>query len=92
MSTDCTISPADVSAFSRSLGSWQLTLCRLTVGGFGFVRGHAGPRLGLHVNAVHILENTGKKQKGVFNLNDSNFTILLYIIEYSHGWESNPNI
>lgn len=42
-------------------GVWDsvLTLCRLAVGGFSFIRGHAGPGLGLHVNAVHILENTG---------------------------------
>lgn len=38
------------------------TLCRLAVGRFSFVQGHAGPRLGLHVSIVHILENTGKPQ------------------------------
>lgn len=64
-STDCTIFPADVLAFSRSLGSSLLTLCRLTGGGFSFVRGQAGPRLGLHGNAVHILEEHRKTTGGL---------------------------
>ncbi len=79
VSTDCTIFPAGVSAFSRGLGSSPLTLCRLAVGGFSFVRGHAGPRLGLHVDAVHILENTGKPQT-FFTQNTPTVTSLLLIL------------
>lgn len=37
-----------------------LTLCRRDEGGFSLVWSHAGPGLGLYVNTVHILENTGK--------------------------------
>lgn len=87
-STDCTIFPADVPAFSRSPGSSLLTLCRLAVGGFGFVRGHAGPRLGLHVNAVHILENRGKPRTvfTVFNTNIHSTSVPLILTV--HAWVS----
>ena len=54
------ISPGGVSAFSRRPGRRGLTLRGLAVGEFRFVRGHAGPGLGLQVNAVHILQNTAK--------------------------------
>lgn len=66
VSTDCTIFPDDIPAF-QTPGSSALTLCRLAVGGFSFVRGHAGPRLGLHINTVYILENTRRSQACLYS-------------------------
>lgn len=34
-----------------------LTLCGLAVLDFRLLRGQTGPRLGLHISLVHILEN-----------------------------------
>lgn len=67
VSTDCTIFPDDIPAF-QTRGSSALTLCRLAVGGFGFVEfSHAGPRLGLHINTVYILKNTRKSQACLYS-------------------------
>lgn len=50
------IPTTDVPAFVITEGWILRTLCRLTVGGFGFIRGHGGPREGLRANTVHILK------------------------------------
>lgn len=91
MSTDCTIFPAGVSAFSHRLGSSLLTLCRLAVGGFSFVRRQAGPGLGLRGNAVHILENTGKPPRSLHTEYSTLHSVTQSLILTVHDWVSNLN-